>query len=189
MKKMRKAFWSVLAGLFFAMQAGAAFSHGKPSSLEEDPCTRQAGGLMVHFNAYFPQHALTEDYCTEIPVAGEGVFVADLASDELRNRPVAMRIVKGEGDSNEQTVAYMPPRTHPDGVISSSASLEQGLYSAIITVEDSQPPVRFSYRLRVQMVDYVKYAVPSMLLLLFAFLSYKMIRSKRFSALVAKFRR
>lgn len=189
MKKTRKPRWPVLVCLIFAMQAGAAFSHGKPSSLEEDPCTRQAGGLMVHFNAYLPQHAVTANYCTEIPVAGEGVFVADLASNELRNRPVSMRIVKGDGDSSEQTVAYIPPRTHPDGVIASSANLEQGLYSAIITVEDSQPPVRFSYRLRVQMVDYVKYAVPSVLLLLFSFLSYKAIRSKRFSALLAKFRR
>lgn len=188
-KTMHKLRWPALVSLMFALQAGTAFGHGKPSALEEDPCTRQAGGLMVHFNAYLPQHAVTANYCTEIPVAGKGVFVADLASNELRNRPVAMRIVKGDGDSSEQTVAYTPPRTHPDGVIASTANLEQGLYSAIITVEDSQPPVRFAYRLRVQMVDYVKYAVPAVLLVLFSFLSYKAVRSKRFSALLAKFRR
>lgn len=190
MKKMRKTFWSALLGLSFVLQAGAAFSHGKPSSLEEDPCTRQAGGLMVHFNAYLPQHAVTANYCTEIPVAGEGVFVADLASDELRKRPVAMRIVKGDdADATEQTVAYMPPSPHPDGVISSSANLEQGLYSAVITVEDSQPPIKFSYRLRVQMVDYVKFIVPTLLLLLLLFLGYKLGRSQWFAGLRHRFRR
>lgn len=189
-KKMCKSLWPVLMSMILAVQAGDALSHGKPSSLEEDPCTRQAGGLMVHFNAYLPQYAATANYCTEIPVAGEGVFVADLASDELRKRPVAMRIVKGDdASSTEQTVAYMPPSPHPDGVISSSANLEQGLYSAVITVEDSQPPVKFSYRLRVQMVDYVKYAVPTILLLLLLFLGYKLVRSQRFAALRARFRR
>lgn len=189
-KKMCKSLWPVLMNMILVAHAGEALSHGKPSSLEEDPCTRQEGGLMVHFNTYLPQHAVTANYCTEIPVAGEGVFVADLASDELRYRPVAMRIVKGgDANSTEQTVAYMPPGPHPDGVISSSANLEQGLYSAVITVEDSQPPVKFIYRLRVQMVDYVRYVVPTILLLLFSFLGYKLVRSQRFAALLAKFRR
>ncbi|MBI5862342.1 MAG: hypothetical protein HZB64_09235 [Rhodocyclales bacterium] len=190
MEETRKPRWPVLVSLIFAMQAGAALSHGKPSSLEDDPCTRQAGGVMVHFNVYLPQHAVTANYCTEIPVAGEGVFVTDLASDELRYRPVAMRIVKGDDpNSIEQTIAYMPPGPHLDGVIASSANLEQGLYSAVITVEDSQPPVKFIYRLRVQMVDYVRYVVLTILLLLFSFLGYKLVRSQRFAALLAKFRR
>lgn len=189
-KKMWRSPWPLLVSVILAAQTGEALSHGKPSSLEEDPCTRSAGGVMVHFNAYLPQYAATANYCTEIPVAGEGVFVADLASDELRKRPVAMRIVKGgDANSTEQTVAYMPPGPHPDGVISSSANLEQGLYTAVITVEDSQPPVMFSYRLRVQMVDYVRYAVPTILLLLLSFLGYKLVRSQRFAALLAKFRR
>lgn len=188
MNKLRKKLWPALAGVVLALQAGTVFSHGKPGPLEEDPCTRQAGGMMVHFNAYLPQYAVSANYCTEIPVAGEGVFVADLATAELRNRPVAMRIIKGDSDSIEQTVAYMPPRTHPDGVVASSATLESGLYSAVITVEDSQPPVRFSYRLRVQMVNYQKYVVPAVLLLLLSFLGFKLVRSRRFSAWCARFR-
>ena len=161
---------------------GIAAAHGTASG-EDDPCLRQVGEGVVHFNAYQPQYEVKAQYCTDIPKAGETFLVVDLVDPALRSEPVGMRIVKGGGndDTEDQLVADIRPSTHPDGVLRSEVRLDEGLYTVTIASEKQNVMKRPQYLLRVQMTDYQKLvqtlAVPLFGVLLVAWLGYKLLRS------------
>ena len=159
---------------------GFAHAHGKVA-MEEDPCVQRVGGNLVHFNAYQPQHAANAQYCTEIPAAGDTFLVVDLVDPSLRTLPIGVRVVRGLSETaGDETVAYWPPTTHPDGVVRGEATLAQGLYTLIITPEGLSSS---SYRLRVQQLDAARLARqalgPITLLLLLALLGYEFSKSTR----------
>jgi len=166
--------------VFMILLPGLAHAHGKVA-MEEDPCVRRVGGSLVHFNAYQPQHEATAQYCTEIPRAGDTFLVVDLVDPGLRDTPVGVRIVRGLNETaGDETVAYWPPATHPDGVVRGEATLVKGLYQVIIMPEGFSPS---SYLLRVQQLDYAtmtRQAIgPVTMLLLLALIGYELSKSKR----------
>jgi hypothetical protein len=167
-------------GFLAILLPGLVHAHGKVA-MEEDPCVQRVGGNLVHFNAYQPQHAANAQYCTEIPAAGDTFLVVDLVDPSLRALPVGVRVVRGLSETaDNQTVAYWPPTTHPDGVVRGEATLAQGLYTLIIAPEGLSSS---SYLLRVQQLDYVTLARqaigPVTLLLLLALLGYEFSKSTR----------
>lgn len=173
------ALFLLIGGLFPA----SAMAHGNVT-IEEDICMRRIGGNMVHFSAYQPQYEPKAQYCTEIPEGGDTFLVVDLIDKSLRNLPLSVRIVKGQGEGGkeeeDQTVAYWKPVSHPDGVVRGEAKLEKGLYRLIITAEGVSPS---SYLLRVQQVDYSKIGRkaigPIMVLLVLALVGYELSKSGR----------
>ena len=172
---------AIILVLIMALHAGTAAAHGKVS-LEEDSCVRRIGESMVHFSAYQPQYEPTAQYCTEIPKGGDTYLVVDLVDEALRGMPIGMRVVRGTSETEDETVSYLRPSYHPDGVIRGETNLDQGLYTVIITAE-GLPPLRYQYPLRVQMINYgniFRAAVgPLIGLLLLALLGYKLMKSKR----------
>jgi hypothetical protein len=169
----------LLVAVLFPSIAGA---HGAVA-IEDDICVRRVGGNMVHFSAYQPQFEPKAQYCTEIPEGGDTFLVVDLVDPGLRNVPVGVRIVRGQGGDEkdeDQTVAYWRPASHPDGVVRGEAKLDKGLYKLIITAEGLSPSY---YLLRVQQVDYSKIgrkAVgPVMVLLVLAIVAYELSKSGR----------
>jgi hypothetical protein len=163
---------SVVLLLVTALYPGTAVAH-EGTDLEVDPCVRWVGESAVHFSSYQPQYELKAQYCTDIPKTGETFLVIDLVDPALRNVPVGLQIVKGNGrnEAEAQTVADWRPSHHPTGVVSGETTLEEG-----------QKPLRYQYLLRVQMTDYQKLVnsvvVPLLGLLLMAWLGYKLVRSK-----------
>jgi len=163
-------------------QPDIASAHGTASG-EDDPCLRRIGEQVVHFNAYQPQYQLKDHYCTDIPQAGDTFLVVDLVDPTLRNEPVGMRVVKGNGSNeiDDQIVADIRPSAHPDGVLRSEVRLDEGLYTVTIATEKQNLMKRPQYRLRVHMTDYQQLAqtvvVPLLGLLLAAWLMYKLLRS------------
>jgi hypothetical protein len=172
---------SVVLLLVAALDPGAAPAH-EGADLEVDPCVRWIGESAVHFNAYQPQYELKAQYCTDIPKTGETFLVVDLVDPALRNVPVGLRIVKGIDGTEAQTVADWRPSHHPAGVVSGETTLDEGLYRVIITAE-GRNPLRYQYLLRVQMIDYQKLVrsvvAPLIGLLLFTWLAYKLLKSRR----------
>ena len=162
---------------------GVAAAHGG-TDMEQDPCMRLAGERPVHFSAYQPQYEVKDQYCTEIPQEGDTFLVVDLVDQALRNEPVGMRVVKGNGrnEADVQIVADVRPSTHPDGVLRSEVRLDEGMYTVIIASEKQNLLRRPQYLLRVHMIDYQKLvlsiAEPLIGVLLFAWLVYKLVRSK-----------
>jgi len=183
---IRQVTWAgstVLILVAALLHPGVAAAHGTASG-EDDPCMRQAGEILVHFNAYQPQYQLRDQYCTDIPKEGDTFLIVDLVDPALRNEPVGMRIVKGNGSNEieDQIVADIRPSTHPDGVLRSEVRLDEGLYTVTIASEKRNLMRRPQYLLRVHMTDYQKLvrtvAVPLIGVLLMAWLGYKLIRSK-----------
>lgn len=105
----------------------------------------------------------------------------DLIDKALRNMPVAIRIVKGTNETEDETVSLLRADYHPDGVIGGRTNLDKGFYTIFITGE-SVPPIRYQYPLRVQQINYAKVARssigPTIVLLLLTFLGYKLMKSK-----------
>ena len=162
---------------------GVAAAHGTANG-EDDPCMRQVGEKVVHFNAYQPQYQLKDQYCTDIPKEGDTVLVVDLVDPALRHEPVGMRVVKGNGstESDDQIVADIRPSTHSDGVLRGEVRLDEGLYTVTIASEKQNLMKRPQYLLRVHMTDYQQLVrtvvVPLFGLLLVAWLGYKLLRSQ-----------
>jgi hypothetical protein len=161
---------------------GVAAAHGTASG-EDDPCIRQVGEKVVHFNAYQPQYQLKDQYCTDIPKEGDTFLVVDLVDPALRNELVGMRVVKGNG-SNEaegEMVADIRPSTHPDGVLRGEVRLDEGLYTVTIAAEKQNLMKRPQYLLRVHMTDYQQLVrtivIPMLGILLVAWFGYKLLRS------------
>lgn len=181
---MNRMMQATFSGLMLAalLSPSLADAHGNVT-MEEDICVRRIGGNMVHFSAYQPQFEPKAEYCTEIPEVGDTFLVVDLVDPGLRTMPVGMRIVRGqEGDekSDDQTVAYWGPTSHPDGVVRGEANLDKGLYKLIITAEGMSPSY---YLLRVQQVDYSKVGRkmvgPVVVLLVLALVGYELSKSGR----------
>lgn len=180
-KRVIQAGTSVLA-VVAALYCGVAGAHGKVA-MEEDTCMRRMGdNSMVHLSAYQPQFEPSAQYCTEIPKVGDTYLVVDLVDQALRDMPIGMRVIKGTNETEDETVTYLRPSYHPDGVIKGETSLDQGLYTIIITAE-GQPPLRYQYPLRVQMINYAQIfrtAVgPLIGLLVLILIGYKLMKSKR----------
>ena len=183
MRQVTRAGSIVLILVAALYHPGAAAAHGGTSG-EDDPCLRRVGESLVHFSAYQPQYELKDQYCTDIPKEGDTFLVVDLVDPALRNEPVGMRVVKGNGsnEAEDQIVADVRPSTHPDGVLRGEVRLDEGLYTVTIAAEKQNLMRHPQYLLRVHMIDYQKLvrtvAVPLIGVLLFAWLVYKLVRSK-----------
>ena len=182
MRQVTQAGSMALILLLALYHPDVAAAHGTASG-EDDPCLRRVGERVVHFNAYQPQYELKGQYCTDIPKEGDTFLVVDLVDSALRNEPVGMRVVKGNG-SNEaegEIVADIRPSTHPDGVLRGEVRLDEGLYTVILATEKQNLMKRPQYLLRVHMTDYQKLmrtvVIPLLGALLVAWLGYKLIRS------------
>lgn len=173
---------AVMALVLIAMlyTPSEAIAHGRVS-LEEDSCTRQIGENMIHLSTYQPQYDEAGHYCTEIPLAGDTYLVVDLIDAALRNMPVSIKVVKGS-DKEGETITQLNANYYPDGVISGVSKLEKGQYVVYVTAEGI-PPMHFHYKLRVEMIDYLKVIrasiAPAMALIILAWIIYKVIRSER----------
>jgi hypothetical protein len=184
MMKHMRGIGAVVFLLFAALlHPDVAGAHGEASG-EDDPCMRRVGEQVVHFNAYQPQYQLKEQYCTEIPQAGDTYLVVDLVDPALRTEPVGMRVVKGNWSSevdNQIIVADIRPSAHPDGVLRGEVRLDAGLYTVTIASEKQNLMKRPQYLLRVHMTDYQKLmqtvGVPLLGVLVMAWLGYKLLRS------------
>lgn len=180
-KQLIQAGASALA-LGTVLYCGQAAAHGRVS-MEEDSCMRRLGdSSMVHLSAYQPQYEPSDQYCTEIPKQGNTFLVVDLVDPALRDIPIGMRIVRGTNETEDETVSYVRPSYHPDGVLRGETALDKGTYTVFIT-GDAVPPVRYEYPLRVEMINYAKTfraAVgPMIVAMLLSLLGYKIMQSKR----------
>jgi hypothetical protein len=172
---------SIILMLIIGLYAGMADAHGNVP-LNQDSCVRGEQGSKVHLSTYQPQNEPIAHDCSEIPTEGEVFFVVDLIDQALRNMPVAMRIVRGTSETEDETVSILHADYHPDGVIGGRTNLDQGNYTVFITGE-SVPPVHYQYPLRVQQINYAKLASsaigPLIFSLLLILLGYRLVRSQR----------
>jgi hypothetical protein len=94
------------------------------------------------------QSGAREDSCEDIPAPGPTVITLSSTSKELRDLTTEVRLVKGEaaadsaaGDAKLEpvTLAHLPPKTYPTGIISLDANFDNpGKYALLVTVSDNK---------------------------------------------------
>ena len=132
---------------------------------EGDLCIINIGYLKAHFKIYVPQQKGHTEYCEDIPVRGESVFVMEYMHDGLSESELDFRIIRnvtGKGtfarlddvaaidDIDAVTVRYEPPAIVPDvftllqafdqdgeyiGIVSATRSDTGGVYTAVFPFE------------------------------------------------------
>jgi hypothetical protein len=145
-----KRWKSVLSGLFLALLAASpAWAHGGGGGMGrggDSHCIVEKGHYTVHFAAYQQREHVEgmigrefDPYCEDVPNTGKTTLVFDLLDRELREVPVAVRVVEaGVADGVEpRTVLYVPPTTYANGIVTTEANFDHpGRYTASVSVEE-----------------------------------------------------
>ncbi|HUB63200.1 MAG TPA: hypothetical protein VL996_01935 [Methylocella sp.] len=106
-------------------------------------CMLMAGMHEMQLSVY--QAGALDDSCPNIPYPGAAVITLTAISKELRNMTAEVRIVRG-GDADaaganleSMTLAYLPPKIYPTGIITLPANFDQaGKYAVLVTVSDGK---------------------------------------------------
>ncbi|MCI0737370.1 MAG: hypothetical protein L0Y50_14050, partial [Beijerinckiaceae bacterium] len=107
-------------------------------------CMLMAGMHELQVSVY-PTGAL-DDMCQDLPGPGPALVSISSASNEIRNMTAEVRVVKGETDQtasntglNPITLAYLPPKIYPSGVITFTADFDKaGRYAVLVTLSDGK---------------------------------------------------
>lgn len=120
---------------------------------EDDLCVIKVSYLRAHFKIYQPRVSGHEQFCEDLPVASESVFVMEYLHDALATMPVDFRIIrdvtgKGRfarledvqqiGDLDGATVFYQPAITEPDVFTVVHEFGEEGEFIGIVSAEQPE---------------------------------------------------
>ena len=133
--------------LFSFIYSGNSFSHGGVVE-EDDLCVIKVNYLRAHFKIYQPETLGHEQFCEDLPLATESVFVMEYMHDSLSEMPIDFRIIRdvtGKGrfarmqdvklieDIDSATVFYRPPIIEPDIYLVNYQFLEEGDFIGIVS--------------------------------------------------------
>jgi hypothetical protein len=108
-------------------------------------CMLMAGMHEMQVAVY--QSGSRDDSCPELSSPGQALITLTSAAKELRDLSTEVRLVRGgEADGaaadakfDPVTVAHVPPKTYPTGVISLPANFDKpGKYALLVTVSDNK---------------------------------------------------
>lgn len=137
---------SLLAGLLWSAQARA---HGSVAA-EDDLCLIEIGFYRAHFKIYLPREHQHEQFCEDLPVAGESVFVMEYIHSGLSEVPIDFRIIENVtgqgryarlsdvqqiGDLEAVTVYHHAARTQPDVFTVRHEFEAPGSFIGIVTID------------------------------------------------------
>lgn len=145
----RVLFLSVFSRLIFVLMLfpNAAEAHGGVVE-EDDLCVINIGYLRAHFKIYVPQQRQHEEFCEDIPIRGESVFVMEYQHDGLSEAEIDFRIIEnvtGRGrfarledvqaidDIGAVTIRYEPAAIVPDVFTLLQAFDHDGEYIGIVS--------------------------------------------------------
>jgi len=122
----------------------SAHAHGG-ASIDKDPCVQKTGDWSVHFTVYEPQFNPGDEYCADVPKAGNMIVVFDLVDQELRKVPLDVEIVR-VASSGHESVRRVATQAYPNGVVNTELTVDApGRYAAILKPE-GKPAVIFPMR-------------------------------------------
>ena len=140
-------FISVLCCLLVSWQQAAA--HGGVVE-ENDLCVIKVNFLRAHFKIYQPGASGHEQYCEDLPLAAESVFVMEYQHDSLSQMPIDFRIIRdvtGKGrfarsediddidDLEGATVYYQPPLVEPYVYTVNYEFMQEGDFIGVVSAE------------------------------------------------------
>jgi hypothetical protein len=123
--------------LLLALQT-QAFAHGGVVE-EDDICVIKVNYLRAHFKIYQPRTSGHEQFCEDLPAAGESVFVMEFMHDALQTMPIDFRIIRdvtGKGRFARMEDIEAIDDLDAATVFYQSATLEPDVYSVVHTFEN-----------------------------------------------------
>ena len=133
--------------LFLAVLSSSwVWAHGG-AGIDIDPCAQKVGPYYIHFTAYQPQTDPSGEYCQDVPKAGNTILVFDLVDQELRGKPVTIRVIEAANTPEPRTVLEVAAKTYANGVVNAEANFDTpGTYLAIVTLKGPENTVSFPIR-------------------------------------------
>jgi hypothetical protein len=141
-------FWLPIC-LFIVLSLQGAYGHGGVVE-EDDLCVIKVNYLRAHFKIYQPGVSGHEQFCEDLPVAAESVFVMEYQHDSLSEMSIDFRIIRdvtGKGrfarmedieeidDIDSTTVYYKPPLVEPHIYSVSHVFAEEGDFIGIVSAQ------------------------------------------------------
>lgn len=186
-----------LVALLSAVWSLNAFGHGGVA-VEDDNCIMSVGQtLRAHFTGYQPEARATQEFCEDIPVVGQAIFVIDYISDELRQMPTDFRVVRDvwglgldatwadlaarQEQIDEATLLYVEPETYSRGTFSVEYDFdEQGDYIGVVTAVDPQTEQEYIsvFPFRVGIFHWGRILMPILLILGFVVVVFGFIAAR-----------
>lgn len=142
--------WSILC-LVATCWGQNADAHGGVVE-EDDLCVIKVDYLRAHFKIYQPRISGHEQFCEDLPEAGESVFVMEYEHDALSTMAIDFRIIRDVTgkrrfarledvaaieDLDAATVFYRPPTGEPDVYTVNHEFDEEGDFIGIVSATDS----------------------------------------------------
>jgi len=130
-----------------AFQSPAVVAHGSVTP-EDDLCIIKINFYKAHFTVFQPHLTAHEEFCEDLPAAGETLFVLNYMHDSMREVPLDFRIVVDRHrvgrfarfedvealDLDRDTVFYQPPIQQSDGTLAVLHEFERnGDYIGVVT--------------------------------------------------------
>lgn len=129
--------------------APAVAAHGSVTA-EGDLCVIRIGFYSAHFKVFQPQTSRQQEFCEDLPDAGESVFVMEYLHQLLGEVPIEFRIVRdvtGLGryarledldgvDLDAITVFHQPPVIAPQVFTVLHEFAEEGAFLGLVTVRN-----------------------------------------------------
>jgi len=143
----RAVLYCQLISLFTVLFSGDVSAHGGVVE-EDDLCVIKVNYLRAHFKVYQPGALGHEQYCEDLPMATESVFVMEYLHDSLSEMPIDFRIIRdvtGKGrfarmedidlidDIDSATVFYRAPVVEPDIYLVNYQFTEEGDFIGIVS--------------------------------------------------------
>jgi hypothetical protein len=141
--------------LAMALLTTAAFAHGGVGMVD-NRCVLRIGQDIMFFTGYQPQNS-REEFCDDVPNAGQTVVALDMQETELRDMLTEIRLIKDDGSHTQMnglpvltdadltdkaaldavSIAYFPPKKYPTGTLTFEHTFpENGKFIGIVTVEN-----------------------------------------------------
>ena len=151
--------WITLASaMIIAFAPQQADAHGGVVE-EDDICVIKVNYLRAHFKIYQPRVSGHEQFCEDLPVAGESVFVMEYMHDALKTMPIEFRIIRnvtGKGrfarledveaidNLDAVTVFHELPVQEPDVYTIAHTFGEEGDFIGIVAAQNPETGARYA---------------------------------------------
>ncbi len=167
----------VVSGLLVvwaAFGSATVLAHGGVS-VEDDVCIINIDRYKAHFTGYLPKERATQEFCEDIPIATESIFVIDFISDELRAMELDFRIIRdvnnigvtatlgdlGGAEAIEAaSIYYQEPQQFHKGILNIRYNFAQvGGYIGIVHAHHVETGLKYTsvFPFSVGKVDYGRY--------------------------------
>ena len=135
-----------LFGIFLGVLLAntAAYAHGGVS-IEQDTCVLAIGPYRMHLTGYQPQVTAGEEFCEDIPAAGNAIIVLDYVDEPLRDMVAGVQVIEKDswtaaqstaGDNEAKAILEIPPKLYKTGSLKIEHRFDKpGYFVGFLTAE------------------------------------------------------